>query len=80
MRSEKVYNITMEDKREESQEESFGVIREPICFFCKHLLVWPRCEAFLNGIPQEIRNGENDHRQPVEGDGGIQFEPWEEEA
>lgn len=33
------------------------------------------CEAFPNGIPDEILRVGYDHRQPFEGDGGIQFTP-----
>ncbi len=51
------------------------MIREPICFACKHLLGWPICRAFLGGIPKDIRDGKDEHRTPREGDGGIQFEP-----
>ena len=29
------------------------------------------CRAFPAGIPEMILRGENDHRQPVAGDGGI---------
>lgn len=49
------------------------IIREPVCFTCKHLVYWPLCEAFLGEIPMDIRNGENVHDKPVEGDHGIQY-------
>jgi len=32
------------------------------------------CEAFPEGIPDEIAYGDNDHTSPFTGDNGIQFE------
>lgn len=50
------------------------------CAFCKHLVAdrgnW-HCAAFLQGIPREVKNTEHDHRQPIEGDHGIRWEPYE---
>jgi hypothetical protein len=49
-----------------------------VCTFCKHWDVEanePRvCAAFPDGIPMLIWLGKNNHREPVEGDHGIQFE------
>ena len=36
-----------------------------------------RCDAFPDDIPDAILDNEIDHRQPVEGDKGITFEPTE---
>ena len=36
------------------------------------------CEAFPLGIPEEILSGENEHREPVAGDGGLTYLPLEE--
>lgn len=32
------------------------------------------CDAFPKGIPVEIATGQNQHREPVPGDRGIQYE------
>lgn len=54
--------------------------RPPICVFCEHVrrpFDWDdaRCAAFPDGIPQAIFDNESDHRQPIDGDQGIRFEP-----
>lgn len=54
-------------------------IKEPPCFRCKHLVIWPICDAFRGDIPEEIRLGKNDHTQSFPGDNGKQFEPIQEE-
>jgi len=52
------------------------VLKTP-CIYCKHLdpetLDW-HCEAFPDGIPEDIINGDFNHTIPHEGDHGIQFE------
>jgi hypothetical protein len=49
------------------------------CNKCKHRFLDPgdTCTAFPDGIPDEVLFGDKDHRFPVEGDHGIQFEPKE---
>ena len=47
----------------------------PKCNRCKHYLDYGKCEAFPNGIPNEIIIGEFDHANPYSGDNGIQFIP-----
>ncbi|SFT73294.1 hypothetical protein SAMN02910340_02084 [Methanosarcina thermophila] len=49
----------------------------PICFECKHFIDEEgpmRCEAFPDGIPEDIVLGDNDHKKPYPRDNGIQFE------
>lgn len=48
----------------------------PVCTYCKHAEGFRRCKAFgAEPIPLPIWDGENDHREPFPGDGGIRFEP-----
>lgn len=53
-------------------------VHSPICSTCRHL-DWGAtraCAAFpgMDSIPLEIWLGHNDHRTPVPGDHGIQYE------
>jgi hypothetical protein len=57
----------------------------PICLVCRHYdrtAPGPgiRCAAFPNGVPDEIFTSEADHRMPFDGDGGVRFEPIDDEA
>ncbi len=46
------------------------------CTNCKNYMGLRFCKAFDDfQIPEEIRVGNNDHTEPVEGDNGITFEP-----
>jgi len=48
----------------------------PMCMWCKRLdKDGPGCEAFPDGIPDEILDNQVDHRKPVDGDRGLQFKP-----
>jgi hypothetical protein len=54
----------------------------PLCIFCRHLKEGRvRCEAFPDGIPDDLLFALRDHREPYEGDRGIRFElkPGEED-
>lgn len=51
---------------------------QPICIDCVWLLRGTRdpklrCEAFMDGIPNDILEGRVDHHIPYAGDGGIVF-------
>ena len=47
-----------------------------VCTFCRHNDGFRSCAAFGSELtPLPIWNGENDHREPYPGDGGIRFEP-----
>ncbi len=47
------------------------------CLWCRHLKNIPerRCAAYPDGVPAAIWSGQRKHDRPVEGDGGIQYEP-----
>jgi len=48
----------------------------PECGICKHIHHgMTTCDAFPNGIPEEILWGGRSHQSPYPGDGGIQFKP-----
>lgn len=46
-----------------------------ICGPCRHRTGVHTCEAFPEGIPEDIWFGRHDHKSPYPGDHGIQFEP-----
>lgn len=55
----------------------------PLCIYCKRFQTDAPgviCEAFPNGIPQEIILGNVDHRQPYTGDHGLRFDPVSDKA
>lgn len=45
----------------------------PMCFECKRHFGDLTCDAFPDGIPQEIVLSEHDHRKPFVGDDGFRF-------
>jgi len=53
-------------------------LQQSSCAFCQHKHAGAAtCEAFPDGIPDDILLMKNDHHEPVEGDHGIQFAPRE---
>ena len=49
-----------------------------VCVWCTRLRddgFGRTCDAFPDGIPSDVWEGETDHRAPVPGDQGIRFEP-----
>lgn len=45
------------------------------CIKCNNFGMFRECKAFPKGIPEDIWTGLFDHKNPHEGDHGIQFEP-----
>ena len=57
--------------------------RVGLCHECLHFLVEESgnvCRAFPEGIPEIFMDGRQEHRQPYDGDNGIQFKHWREEG
>jgi len=48
------------------------------CDSCKRARANDICDAFPDGIPEDILTGKNNHTKPYPGDHGIQFEAVEE--
>ena len=49
-----------------------------LCNDCKHKWLHEiKCDAFPDGIPDDVLCCDLDHRKPIDGDHGIQFEPKE---
>lgn len=58
------------------------LINPPICCWCKHLHQQPsgtplstifECDAYPDGVPDEILSSKVDHRKPYDGDNDIQY-------
>lgn len=54
--------------------------KELICFKCKHFRMFKGgCDAFPNGIPDQITSGKNKHSKPLPNQGNnIVFEQEDE--
>ncbi|WP_048138692.1 hypothetical protein [Methanosarcina horonobensis] len=70
--------ITAEEEFVLDDSSDAEIIYSPVCSYCKHFLWKGRgiheCDAFPEGIPDEIWRGDNDHKKPYPGDHGTQFE------
>lgn len=58
-------------------DDVFAFPRQPACNSCKHFKLFsdpPSCAAFTV-IPADILACDEDHKLPVRGDNGIQWEP-----
>lgn len=55
-------------------------IKTPICFGCKHFKGNMTCDAFPDGIPEDIRLSRHDHRDAYPGDNGVRYEPKDHTA
>ena len=73
--------IDPEDTLMDDLLSMFSIKRPDInCFNCKHLNEdMISCKAFSNVIPQVILTGDFQHDEPFKDDGGVMFEPKEEE-
>ena len=57
-----------------------NIVVETVCFGCRHLRKYPTCDAFPDGIPEIVRRGASDHKEALEGDGGLRFLPYTDPA
>lgn len=67
-------------KQTRVRAEADGIVGDAIfdiserCLACRFLRNPPlTCDAFIEGIPQEILSGKFDHKEEFEGDNGITF-------
>ena len=51
----------------------------PICIKCSRYNLSRTCDAFTLEIPDVIWLGESNHKEPIEGDNGLQFKPFKED-
>lgn len=64
------------DEVETAIDEAWANVSHPACNTCRHFKLGsnpPSCKAF-KVIPSDILGCLDDHRKPVEGDHGIQWE------
>lgn len=47
------------------------------CAYCRHLRSRSTCDAYPAGIPMVIVSGQQSHREPFVGDGGVVFERFD---
>ena len=74
--------MTKENESYELDDRKLAeMIYSPVCNLCKHFSIVSSidrgihvCDAFPEGIPDEIWRGDNNHTKPYPGGHGIQFE------
>ena len=64
----------MSTLQERWAEEDKGFVVLTPCATCRHRITGLTCAAFPNGIPQIVLTGTEQHRTPLPGDNGIQYE------
>lgn len=63
-------------RREKFVDDGTGFVEVAnSCSRCRHKHPAMTCDAFPEGIPFPILDGEHDHTSPYPGDHGIRFEP-----
>ena len=65
----------MSNERFGDTDLGFVTLDAGICNKCAHVRDdGLHCDAFEDGIPEEVLRGIHDHHRPFPGDNGIQFE------
>jgi len=70
--------MTPEEEKKHREEHYFhwteGTVQMASCITCIHRNGVATCEAFPDGIPEEILMADIPHVSPYPGDNGIQYE------
>ena len=60
-----------------NDQDRMDIFDRCACDECRHFFGEGKCQAFPEGIPLAVLNGEVEHCHPIAGDHGIMFEPRE---